>query len=63
MPLRHESGHAALFIGCRALLPCTVFEALEIAYLQQVAILGIDRTDDIVDECRIVIFLDGIIGE
>ena len=36
-------------------MPCTVFDTLECRYRQQVTILSIDRTNNFVDECRIIV--------
>ncbi len=54
-PFGNECGHAALLVGCSALLPCAVGDILEGGYGEQVAVLSIDRTYDFVDEGGIVV--------
>ena len=47
--------------GCGTLPPCTVGYILEVGNLEKVAVLGVDRTNDVVDECGIVVHGFGIV--
>ena len=54
-PFGYESCHTAFFESCGALFPGTVLTTGEGADLEEVAILGVDGTNDVVDECGIVV--------
>ena len=54
-PFGYESSHTALLVSGCTLLPCTILDTLEYRHLQQVAVLRIDRTHNVIDERRIVI--------
>ncbi len=62
-PFGNESGHAALLIAGGRLLPCAVLDTLEVRHLEQVAVLCVDRTHELVDEFRIVVLHLGILGK
>ena len=55
IPLGNESCHTTLLVSRGALLPCSVLQTLVCAYGQKVAVLCVDYTHQIVDECGIVI--------
>ncbi len=63
IPFGNESCHTAFLISCSALGPCAVSIVLESADLEQVAVLSVDGTHDLVDECGIVVLCLGIVGE
>ena len=63
VPLGNERGHTALLEICCALHPCTVLNALEGRYRQQVAILSVDGSHHLVDEGRIIVFRARIVGQ
>ena len=55
IPFRNECSYTTFFVFSCTLMPCTVFDTLECRYWQQVTILSVDRTNNFVDECRIVV--------
>ena len=54
IPYGYESGYTALLVLRRTCGPCTVLNALEGADGQQVAVLSVDRTNDIGNELGLV---------
>ena len=59
-PNRNECCYTTFFIGCCAILPCTINSAMfyEIRYFQQISCLCIDRTNNFFNECRnVAIFI------
>ena len=62
-PFGNESCDAAFFISGRTLLPCTVGNSFEIRNFKKVSVLGIDRTDKLVDKLRIVVDGSGLVFE
>ena len=62
-PLGHECCHAAFFICGGSLLPCAVGTGLEVGNFEEVAVLGVDGADDLVDELGIVVGGGGGLGK
>ncbi len=62
-PFGNECCNTTFFVSGSALFPCAIFATNEVGYFQVVAGLGVDRTDYIVDECRIVVLYGCILGE
>ena len=65
IPYRNEGGHSALLPTGRAVLPCTVDGVIfyEVGNLQQVASLSVDRTNEVLNECRSCILYNLIVGQ
>ena len=61
-PFGHECGNTAFFVCGSALFPCAVGVGGKRAHVEQVAILGVDRTHDIVDEGGVVVVNLGVVG-
>ena len=62
-PLGNESCHTTFFIFGGSLRPSTVFDTFECRNFEQITVLSIDRTHHFIDESRIVIGNDFIIGK
>ena len=63
VPSRNEGRHTTLLVSSCALLPHTVLVALVSRNWEEVAVLCVDRTNELVDEFRIVVSLNWISWE
>ena len=65
IPYRHECGNATLLPASCAVVPCTVNSVIfhEVRNLEKVTCLGVDRTNEILHECRSCILYHSVVWE
>ena len=63
IPSRNKGSHTTFFVLSCALHPCAIFDTFECRNFQQVAILSVDRTNNFVDECWVVVWFNSIVFE